>query len=91
MCHIDLVLLDCVLMLAFSYLVIPGSFLHRSPEVGCLCLDIGNQETVYVSKKLGRALDAPGAVGLLNLGLIVAKEWHTGENNLQINSGFYSF
>ena len=51
--------------------------------MGCLCLDLGNQGTVYVSKKLGRALDAPGAVGLLNLGLIVAKDWHSGENILK--------
>ena len=31
-CHIDLVLFDCVLMLAFSQLVIPGSFCHRRPD-----------------------------------------------------------
>lgn len=91
MYHIDLVLLDCILMLAFSQLVIPGSFWLRSPEVGCLCLDIGNQGTVYVSRNLGRALDVPGAAGLLNLGLTVAREWHSGQNSLQLSSGFYSF
>ena len=36
-------------------------------------------------------LIVPGAAGLLNLGLIVAKEWYSGENNLQLSSGFYSF
>lgn len=90
-CHIDLVLFDCVLMLAFSQLVIPGSFCHRRPEVGCLCLDIGNQVTVYVSRKLGRAVDVPAAAGLLNVGLIVAKDWHSGENILKLSSGLYSF
>lgn len=90
-CHIDLVLFDCVLMLAFSQLVIPGSFCHRRPEVGYLCLDIGNQVTVYVSRKLGRAVDVPAAAGLLNVGLIVAKDWHSGENIFKISSGLYSF
>ena len=81
--NIDLVLFDCVLMLAFSQLVIPGSFCHRRPEVGCLCLDIGNQVTVYVSRKLGRAVDVPAAAGLLNVGLIVAKDWHQGRTSLR--------
>lgn len=46
MCHIDLIFIDCVLMLAFNQLVIPGYFWHRSPEVGSVCLDIGNQDSV---------------------------------------------
>ena len=75
MCHIELTLIVCVLRVAFSQLVIPVCFWHRSPEVGCLCLDIGNQGTVYVSRKMGRTLkenrsnlDVPGTAGLLMLG-----------------------
>ena len=90
-CHIDLVLFDCVLMLAFSQLVIPGSFCHRRPEEGCLCLDIGNQVTVYVSRKLGRAVDVPAAAGLLNVGLIVAKDWHQGRTSLRSALDFTLF
>lgn len=78
-------------MLAFSQLVIPGSFCHRRPEVGYLCLDIGNQVTVYVSRKLGRAVDVPAAAGLLNVGLIVAKDWHQGRTSLRSALDFTLF
>lgn len=52
---------------------------------------------MYVSGTLGRVfdekrsnLDAPGATGLIKLGLIVSRECHSGDI-LQLSSGFYSF